>query len=106
MHVDLGDVEYVYVLGNGTDHYSVNAALLLLALPGYRHAEELLAKGATPVATTIDGHYVLALGDETWIVAEPRASGRVERHMLDWRELVVRVQRNEPISDVIGWDED
>jgi len=103
---NLSEFEYLHILGSGGGEDSVAAARMHLSMPGYRHAAELLEKGATPVATTIDGHYVLALGDESWIVSEPRAGGTIERHALDWRDLVVRIQQNERVSEVVGWDEE
>jgi hypothetical protein len=80
------------------------AALEVLALPGYAHAASLLAQGAIPVGQTIDGHFVMALGDATWVVDAPRGLGAVEELHAPWRDVVAGIEANDPVSSVIGWD--
>jgi hypothetical protein len=86
--------------------YSMSSALESLAAPGYLHANFLMAQGATPRAVTIDGHFILELNGETWVVDAPRSGGRVERIAQNWQSVAGRVEANEPVSDVIGWDEE
>lgn len=96
---------YIHIL-ESTGEYSTSRADESLLSYGYAHARELVRQGAKPVAMTIDGHIVLDLAGETWVVDAPRSGGRVEKLSLPWREVVEQVERNQPVSEVIGWDDD
>lgn len=79
---------------------------LSLARYGYRHAWDLMARGARPVAMTIDGHILLDLSGETWVIDAPRSGGRVELIRQAWRRVVEQIEMNEPVPEIVGWDVD
>jgi hypothetical protein len=96
---------YIHIVGS-TDEYSEASVRSRLAQYGYRHASDLMARGAQPVAITIDGHIVLDLGAETWVVDAPRSGGGVEHIRKPWKQVVEQIERNEPVSEIVGWDDD
>lgn len=96
---------YVHIVG-ASDEYSEAKVRSSLSDYGYRHAADLMSRGARPVAKTIDGHIVLDLDGETWVVDAPRSGGRIEKIGLPWREVVDQIEHNEPVSEVVGWDDD
>lgn len=96
---------YIHIVGTN-DEYSEARVRSSLSHYGYRHAADLMARGARPVAMTIDGHIILDLEGATWVVDAPRSGDRIERIQRPWRRVVEQIENNEPVSEVVGWDDD
>lgn len=96
---------YIHIVGSSEEH-SESSLHLSLAQYGYRHAWDLMARGARPVAMTIDGHILLDLSGETWVIDAPRSGGGVELIRQAWRRVVEQIEMNEPVSEIVGWDVD
>lgn len=98
--------EYIFPLTDESGQYSLGGAYEQLCRSGYRHARDLLERGAVPVAKTIDAHFLLDVNGETWVIDASRSGGGVERLFLEWQEAVRSIENNEDVSKLIGFDED
>ena len=97
---------YIKIIYPGDGEYSIEDARRLLGLPGYAHARDLIERGAIPRAVTIDGHYVLELDDDSWVIDAPRSGGGVEHIGRNWRAVAEDIEANLPVSMLIGSDDE